>query len=95
VIFYLLTADEWAATDGDVVARPGDEGFVHCCAERQVDFVRRAYFPADTSVVALGLDPTTLQAETRFEWGAGGEQERFPHVYGAIPRSAVTEVRPL
>ena len=93
MIFYLMPAGDWRSLDGDVVAEPGDEGFVHCCVESQIAHVRRSYFPSDQQVVALAVDPTTLAAETRFEWGAGGEAERFPHVYGAIPRAAVLEAR--
>jgi uncharacterized protein (DUF952 family) len=43
--------------------------------------------------VALAFDPTQLPVETRYEPGAGGEPERFPHVYGALPRESVAFIR--
>lgn len=85
VIYHLLDVEEWGRRQLAVVAaEPGPEGFVHCCDDRQLVLVRPAYFPAHVFVVALRLDPTLLDAETRYEAGAGGEPERFAHVYGSI-----------
>jgi uncharacterized protein (DUF952 family) len=90
VIFYLLPREDWENGRLDPVAVPGEEeGFVHCCDERQVIYVRRHFFPAGQDVVALAFDPTRLPAETRYEPGTGGEPERFPHVYGTLPRDLV------
>ena len=36
MIFYLLLRREWAGGRPDRVAVPGEEGFVHCCDERQI-----------------------------------------------------------
>ena len=41
----------------------------------------------------LHIDPARLGAEVRYENLEGGEQQ-FPHVYGAIPASAVVHVAP-
>ncbi len=92
MIFYLLPRRDWES-GLDPVALPGEQGFVHCCDERQITDVRRRYFPAGEDVVALAFDPAQLPAETRYEPGTGGEPERFPHVYGALPRAFVTSVR--
>lgn len=92
MIFLLLRRNEWLES-GDVVAEPGAEGFVHCCDERQVGGVRQRYFAPGDDVVVLAVDPTLLDAETRYEAGSGGEPERFPHVYGAITRSSVSGVQ--
>jgi uncharacterized protein (DUF952 family) len=89
MIFYLVDEREWQP--GEVVlATPGPEGFVHCCDEHQIEAVRTRYF-AGATVVAVAIDPTQLNCETRYEFGAGGEQERFPHVYGPISRPAVSQ----
>ena len=90
MIYYLTTDDDWQQRrDEPVVATPGPAGFVHCCDERQVAAVRAKYFPAETPVVALTLDPTRMESETRYEPGSAGGSERFPHVYGAINASEV------
>lgn len=93
MIFYLLLRREWAGGLPDHVAVPGEEGFVHCCDERQVVDVRRRYFPVEEEVVALAFDPTQLPVETRYEPGVGEEPERFPHVYGALQRESVAFIR--
>lgn len=92
MIYLLLPLPQWEES-ADPVATPGDEGFVHCCDERQVAYVRRRYFAQDEKVMILAIDPTQLDAEARYEPGAGGEPERFPHVYGTITRSSVMEAR--
>ena len=67
-------------------------GFVDCCDKNQVSLVRESYFPTGSTVVALTIDPTTLDSVTRYQPGSGGELERFPHVYGSIRRTDVVEV---
>jgi uncharacterized protein (DUF952 family) len=93
VIYLVMPTSDWESHDGDMLARPGEGGFVHCCDEGQIEQVRRDYFPADQDVVALALDPTQLTAETRYEPGSGGEPQRFPHVYGAVARASVLDAR--
>ena len=95
MIFHLMPRTDWERTTDDIVARPGVEGFVHCCDERQLQDVRSRYFAAHEAVVALALDPTHLDDETRYELGSEGEPERFPHVYGPIRREQVLLVREL
>ena len=88
-----MIKSEWDSLDGDIVATPGEDGFVHCCDQGQIEQVRRDYFPADQDVVAVALDPTQLTAETRYEAGSGGEPQRFPQVYGAVKRASVVDAR--
>ena len=93
MIYHLLLAREWDSRQGSATAAiPEPDGFLHCCDERQLAPVREAYFPSESKVVALGVDPTLLSAETRYESGSGGEVERFPHVYGPIQASDVISV---
>lgn len=94
MIFHLLVRHDWDAATGDApVASPGEDGYVHCCDEGQIADVRGRWFAADAEVVALAFDPTRLPAETRYEPGTLGEPERFPHVYGDLPRDRVAFVR--
>jgi uncharacterized protein (DUF952 family) len=95
VIFYIVEAAEWALKRGDHdVAMPGLDGLVHCCDEGQLAAVAANYFPVGASLVALAVDPTKLESETRYEPGAGGEAERFPHVFGPISAKDVVAVSP-
>jgi uncharacterized protein (DUF952 family) len=96
MIFHVLTEAEWSSRQhGPVLAAPGPEGFVHCCDEQQLAHVRAHHFAPRVAVVALEIDPTQLDSETRYEPGSLGEAERFAHVYGPLPTSAVRSVRSL
>ncbi len=93
MIYYLLLAREWESRRGSAtVAIQARDEFLHCCDEQQLAPVREAYFPSGSKVVALGVDPTLLSAETRYEPGTGGEVERFPHVYGPLQATDVISV---
>lgn len=95
MIFYLIAESAWEQTKrlgADVASPRAGEYFVHCCDRRQVQSVRNSYFPADQPVIALEIDPTRLASETRYEFGSGGESERFPHVFGPIHVSDVVGV---
>lgn len=95
MIYLLIDSDAWYSAHDDPIARPGPEGFVHCCDDRQRASVRANYFPEGAEIVSLGLDPTLLAHDTRYEAGSGGEGERFPHVYGPVSRSEVLDVSAL
>jgi uncharacterized protein (DUF952 family) len=97
VILHITTADAWAAAraQGSYAADSlATAGFIHCCEERQLAWVVRAHFPGRTGLLLLHVDTTRLEADVKFENLEGGT-ELFPHVYGAIPVSAVMAVTTL
>lgn len=72
-----------------------DEGFIHCSSDMaQVDGVLARFYTAvpRSELVLLVIDAARLDAPVRYE-PAGDEV--FPHVYGAIPVSAVIDVKSL
>ena len=95
VIFHLTTAPEWEAAlragayRADSLAR---EGFIHCSHLEQVERVARARYRGTRDLVILAVDPTGL--DVRDEQGDPGSDERFPHVYGEIPVTAVGTALP-
>ncbi|WP_241681408.1 DUF952 domain-containing protein [Pseudactinotalea terrae] len=103
-VTHLALAADWAAaqvagvyevsTRGRSLAQ---EGFVHAAFPHQVDGVaRRFYADVTEPLVLLEIDPGALDAEVVVEAGdpADPSSERFPHVYGPIPVSAVVSARP-
>ena len=72
-------------------------GFIHCSHAHQVaGVVARLYADETAPLTLLGIDTDRLAAagvEVRAEPGdpAHPDGERFPHVYGAIPVTAVRE----
>ncbi|MDA3947656.1 MAG: DUF952 domain-containing protein, partial [Spirochaeta sp.] len=79
------------------------DGFIHCSYHHQVAVTLRRFFTDISGNLADGLsvleiDPFRTDAVIRAEAGTGGETdpsgelELFPHLYGPLPRAAVTAV---
>jgi len=87
-IVHIATPAEWAeAQRTGTIAPPSlaREGFVHCSTREQLPGTLDLVFRGAGPVVVLVLDPAAL-IDVRWEC----EPEAVPHVYGAIPLSAVT-----
>jgi anti-anti-sigma factor len=99
--FHIALAADWAAaqaageytmsTRGRTLA---EEGFIHCSFADQVDATAARFYADVDDVVVLRIDPRRLTSRVVVEdlYGTG---ERFPHVYGPIPVTAVVDVQPL
>jgi uncharacterized protein (DUF952 family) len=97
LIYKILQPDEWErfeasgrfdGSDFDI-----ESGFVHCCSEDQLPATLRRFFTDGPSLVVLAVDVRSLGDMVR--WEAAPDGERFPHVYGCIPRTAVVSVQTL
>ena len=96
LIVHITTERAWlgAMSQGAYTADSLEtEGFIHCSTPAQVIWVANMRFRGRTDLVLLHIDPTRLDARIVYENLEGGEQ-LFPHVYGAIPISAVVDVTP-
>ena len=94
LIFHLALTADWEAAEQtgtyavSTLGRTLEEvGYIHCSYPEQVRDTARAFYAGRDDVVVLTIDPSLLEAEVRVENG-------FPHVYGPVPVSAVTEVVP-
>ncbi len=97
MILHITTPADWerAQRDGSYTADSlQTEGFIHCSEPQQVAWVVNRHFKGRTGLILLHIDRSRLDADVRYENLEGGEQ-LFPHVYGAIPVSAVVKVTPL
>ena len=93
-IYHITTKSEWqkAIETGAYVAPAlNEEGFIHCCDENQVDFIKEKYYSNSTNLVKLCIDTQKLASQYIFEWSNSLEQT-FPHVYGPINIEAVEVV---
>jgi uncharacterized protein (DUF952 family) len=71
------------------------EGFVHASYAGQIAGVlQRFYADVTEPMCVLTIDPDKLAVPVVAENLTGG-QEPFPHIYGAVPVSAVVEVAAL
>lgn len=68
-----------------------DEGFIHCSYLHQIEPVANRWYRDLDRLVILRLDTEALAAEVRVEPSSDRSGELFPHVYGPIPATAVTE----
>ena len=102
-IFHLATAGDWqrAQQDGAYTTSTRgvtleQEGFIHASRVDQWEGVRDRYY-ADVAepLVLLEIDTDLLDVPVVEEAPAPGATETFPHVYGAIPPTAVVAVTPL
>jgi len=92
-ILHIATPSEWtAARRTGQIAPPGlaDEGFVHCSTRAQLAGTLERHFAGAGPLVLLVVDEAAIAGDLRWEEGLPGE--RFPHVYGAIPVTAVVAV---
>jgi uncharacterized protein (DUF952 family) len=69
------------------------EGFIHCCWANQLAGVIDRYYQGRADLVLLDLDVNAVGATLVEEDPCSGE--KFPHLYGPIPLSAITARRDL
>ena len=97
MIYKLLPTSEWEQAEavGHVAGSAVDrqDGFIHLSAGDQVVETARRHFGGATALTLLTVDPAALGAELRWEPSRGGAL--FPHLYGPLPVTAVTEARAL
>lgn len=66
------------------------ERFVHCSYRSQLKDVLQRYYKDAEKVLILHINPHLLTAELVAEPSTNGEI--YPHIYGAINRSAIVEI---
>ncbi len=68
-------------------------GFIHLSTDEQWPRVRVAFYgDVDGELVLLEIDDDRLAESLVWEVGEPGQQELFPHLYGALPIAAVVSV---
>lgn len=97
-VYKLLPAAAWARAAAEGVVAPSDvdrrDGYIHLSGADQVLDTADRYFGDVDDVVALEIPEHRIAAVLRYEH-APKRGALFPHLYGALPVSAVARVRPL
>jgi uncharacterized protein (DUF952 family) len=70
------------------------EGFIHCSLRHQLRAVAELFYADADDLVVLVIDSDKVPSAIRFEPAAPGGPD-FPHIYGPLPVSAVTDVVPV
>jgi uncharacterized protein (DUF952 family) len=97
LIYKILDAEAWARAkvagvyEGSAVDHT--DGFIHFSTAAQAQETARRHFAGQTGLVLLTVETDAIGEPVRWEPSRGGDL--FPHLYGALPASAVIEVRPI
>jgi uncharacterized protein (DUF952 family) len=96
-IYKICEAEEWerAERDGAFHGSAVDfaDGFIHFSTAAQVAATAARHFAGMSDLVLVAVHAEPLGAAVKWEISRGGA--RFPHLYGALPMSAVAWVKPL
>ncbi len=96
VAYKILTADEWAQFEADGVFRGApvdlEDGYIHLSTAEQLQSTLDKYFAGQTGLVIAEVDLAPFGEQLKWEEARGGQL--FPHIYGALPMSAVLSSRP-
>jgi glutathione S-transferase len=91
-IYHLALASAWDESADEYRGSTIDQslaevGFVHGSTAGQVKRIADLFYRDRDDVVLLRIDPRRLNVPVRFEADETGE--RFPHIYGPVPKDAV------
>ena len=96
VAYKIIDAAEWreAVAEGTYAGSAADraDGFIHLSAADQVAGTAAKYFAGLPNLLILTVNLEALGDAIVWEPSRGGAL--FPHIYGDLPASAVTEVKP-
>ena len=94
-IFHLAKPGDWArSTDSYVPSSVEQEGFVHCSTVDQLPRVAHELYPDGNDLILLTIDTDALDDETLVYEDLYELDEKFPHIYGPLPTSAVVATGP-
>ena len=97
LIYKICPVDLWRAAEraGAFAGAPVDldDGFIHLSTAAQVRETAAKHFRGRHGLLLVAVEADALGAALRYEPSRGGEL--FPHLYGALPLSAVRRVEPL
>ncbi len=96
LIFKVVPQPEWEAAGEDYHGSPHDQadGFLHFSTAAQLATTLRLYYAGRDDLVLLAVEADRLGAALKWEHSpARGED--FPHLFAALPRSAVAWTKPL
>ena len=94
---HLCPTSEWSSATTRGELRPESltsVGFIHLSSPEQVHLPANRLYRGREDLVLLHIDPTRLDSPIRWELGLATDPDSmlFPHLYGALPVSAVINV---
>jgi uncharacterized protein (DUF952 family) len=97
IVYKIVAADEWREAEAAGVfagaAIDRADGFIHFSTAGQAPETAAKWFAGREDLTLAAVDAEALGADLRWEPSRGGAL--FPHLYAALPMSAVVWSRPL
>ena len=97
LVYKIVAAEEWTKAEAAGVfegaAIDRADGFIHFSTAGQAPETAAKWFAGRDDLTLAAIDAEALGAHLRWEPSRGGAL--FPHLYGALPMSAVVWSRPL
>jgi uncharacterized protein (DUF952 family) len=97
IVYKIVATEEWAEAEtagaftGAAIDRA--DGFIHFSTAEQVPETAAKWFTGRGDLTLAAVDAEALGDDLRWEQSRGGAL--FPHLYAALPMSAVVWSRPL
>jgi uncharacterized protein (DUF952 family) len=94
-LVHVLTREAWETACRTGAHAPPElarDGFLHCCTDKQLDFVLRRHFAGAVNLVAIVFATEGLDGAIRWV-KSEADQDPFPHLYGPIPTRQVCRSR--
>lgn len=97
VLYKIMPKQDWETAQANGLYEGSEvdrrDGFIHLSASHQIRATARKHFPGKTDLLLVFVREEALGQNLKWEISRGGGL--FPHIYGPLPLSAVTEVVPL
>ena len=97
LVYKIVAAEEWTKAEAAGVfegaAIDRADGFIHFSTAEQAPGTATKWFAGCDDLTLAAIDAEALGADLRWEPSRGGAL--FPHLYAALPMSAVVWSRPL
>ena len=96
-IYKICEREAWHVAESDGAFRGSDvdlrDGFIHFSTAAQVAETAAKHFAKQSGLMLVAVDCDALGPALKWERSRGGDL--FPHLYAALPLSAVLWARPL
>lgn len=96
LIFKIVPRTEWESVGAEYHGSAHDkaDGFLHFSTAPQLPETLRRYYAGQTDLMLVAVDAAALGAALKWEHSPS-RGEDFPHLYGALPTSAVVWAKPV
>jgi uncharacterized protein (DUF952 family) len=97
VLYKIMLKQEWERAQANGIYEGSEvdrhDGFIHLSAAHQVRATAQKHFLGKADLLLLSVREEALGQSLKWEVSRGADL--FPHIHGALPLSAVSEVIPL